>query len=84
MPQVPGTVIKEGAAIDVEFVLPDSGSIIQARGLVRWIDDNIAGETERVACGLRFTEMDSAGRVALARYVAEYRPHFSVVLASAE
>ena len=78
-PALPG----EGHEIDLEFALPDSGSLIRARAEIRWRHEApspLGGELG-IAMGLHFTWMPGPDRGELARYLHDYRFHVGVAFA---
>lgn len=81
---LPGRLPPLHAPLELEFSLPDVASRLNAGGVVMWIDPvtEQRGSDGRVGIGVRFLEMPAPHRAALARYVANYRPHVAVAFAS--
>src|SRR5688572_16633071 len=74
-----------GALLDVELALP-VGDAVRARGKVEWVTrkPGVGGGRGRLTLGVSFVELPPAGRAALVRLSAEYRPRVLVALATPE
>jgi two-component system, NtrC family, response regulator HupR/HoxA len=73
-----GSVPVTGAKLELELLLPDRKEAVALRGEIAWVKAS-AG---RVSLGLRFTSLAAPVRALLAQYVARYRPHLAILLAS--
>jgi DNA-binding NtrC family response regulator len=74
----------EGDHLDLEFRLPDSGTVVRVGGVVAWCHTAPSDDQDGVSLsmGVRIHEASDAHRIALAHYLRDYRFHVAVGFAS--
>jgi DNA-binding NtrC family response regulator len=75
---------REGSSIEVDFLLPGSGSRLSVRGCVKWVDGNASHlhSPHRLTFGVGFTDVRPGDRAILQAYLVDYRPQVAVLFAS--
>jgi two-component system, NtrC family, response regulator HupR/HoxA len=78
--------VAEGAELELELDLPDSGSKVRARGWVVWRHDGAAGPGGEVSVsmGVAFRTLSADDRLKISRYVQSGRSHVAVAFAARE